>query len=242
MIEHRYSPHGFLHLQPLLCGLGDYISDGRQKREFLAALDLHDKYIDAAIIKMNEAHKEIEKAQQKIVSEIKSIFGYLVASSLNTESPHDAHCKRHAEIVVKDSPQLSVGQSSFEQQEAAPAPADTYVQQEAEQTMPDESVQEEATPATLPTFVQQEATQSVVDARAHQEIAPPATSTLVQHELTQPATTTFVQDEVALPAAGTQQIIGSSDAMKDGVASCDVEKDDVASCDYQEDVAGTNLK
>ncbi|KAG8096438.1 hypothetical protein GUJ93_ZPchr0013g35829 [Zizania palustris] len=40
---------------------------------------------------------------------------------------------------------------------------------------------------------------------------------------------------------GTQQIIGSFDAMKDGVASCDVEKD-VASCDDQEDVAGTNLK
>ncbi|KAG8065910.1 hypothetical protein GUJ93_ZPchr0004g39792 [Zizania palustris] len=41
---------------------------------------------------------------------------------------------------------------------------------------------------------------------------------------------------------GTQQISGSSDAMKDGVASCDVEKDDVASCDDQEDVAATNLK
>ncbi|KAG8044437.1 hypothetical protein GUJ93_ZPchr0237g33697 [Zizania palustris] len=41
---------------------------------------------------------------------------------------------------------------------------------------------------------------------------------------------------------GTQKIIGSSDAMKDGVASCDVEKDDVASRDDQEDIAGTNLK
>ncbi|KAG8048411.1 hypothetical protein GUJ93_ZPchr0009g506 [Zizania palustris] len=41
---------------------------------------------------------------------------------------------------------------------------------------------------------------------------------------------------------GTQQIIGSFDAMKDGVASCDVEKDDIASCDDQEDVVGTNLK
>ncbi|KAG8069417.1 hypothetical protein GUJ93_ZPchr0005g15017 [Zizania palustris] len=41
---------------------------------------------------------------------------------------------------------------------------------------------------------------------------------------------------------GTQQIIGPSDAMKDGVASCDVEKDDVASHDDQEDVARTNLE
>ncbi|KAG8094780.1 hypothetical protein GUJ93_ZPchr0012g21566 [Zizania palustris] len=41
---------------------------------------------------------------------------------------------------------------------------------------------------------------------------------------------------------GTQQIIGSSDAMKDGVSSCDVEKDDVASRDDQEDVARTNLE
>ncbi|KAG8084263.1 hypothetical protein GUJ93_ZPchr0010g9735 [Zizania palustris] len=75
----------------------DSLSDGRQKREFLAALDLHDKDVDAAIIKMNEAHKEIEEAHQKIVSEIKSIFGDLVASSLNTESPRDARRKRCAE-------------------------------------------------------------------------------------------------------------------------------------------------
>ncbi|KAG8096437.1 hypothetical protein GUJ93_ZPchr0013g36126 [Zizania palustris] len=126
--EHRYSPHGFLHLQPFLRG---------------------------------QAHKEIDKAQQNIVSEIKSIFSDLIASSLNTESPRDARRKRRAErplgtsspnikwksqtprevspahidggddgleIIVEDSPQLSAGQSSFEQQEAAPAPADTYVQ------------------------------------------------------------------------------------------------------------------
>ncbi|KAG8048412.1 hypothetical protein GUJ93_ZPchr0009g1990 [Zizania palustris] len=75
-----------------------YLSYGKvPKREFLDALDLHDKDVNAAIIKMNEAHKEIEKAQQKIVSEIKSIFGDLVASSLNTESPRDARRKCRVE-------------------------------------------------------------------------------------------------------------------------------------------------
>ncbi|KAG8081598.1 hypothetical protein GUJ93_ZPchr0285g7159 [Zizania palustris] len=298
-IEHRYSPHGFLHLQPLLRGLGDYLSDGQLKREFLAALDLHDKDVDAAIIKMNESHKDIEEAHQKIVFEIKSIFGDLVGSSLNRESPRDARRKHRAErllgasssnvkrksqtarevspthtdggddgpeIVVERSPQLLAGQSSFEQQEAAHAPADTYVQHKVEQTVTVESVQEEVTPAALPTVVQHEATKPGVDARAQQETLPPATATLVQYEPTQPAATTFVHDEVELPAAdttdeviresehydgehrkfdvpiipiiikvfkhfGTQQIIGSSDAMKDGVASCDVEKDDVASRD-----------
>ncbi|KAG8088364.1 hypothetical protein GUJ93_ZPchr0010g10449 [Zizania palustris] len=328
----------------------DYLSDGWQKREFLAALDLHDKDVDAAIIKMNEAHKEIVEAQQKIVSEIKSIFGDLVGSSLNTKSPRDArrkavlsspNVKRKSqtsrevspahtdsgddgpEIVVEHSPQLSAGQSSFEQQEAAHELADTYVQHEVEQTVTVESVQEEVTLVALPNVVQHEATKSGVDARVQQETLPLAIATPVQHEPTQPAATTVVHDEVELPAAdwnevgnilrelnedptqvslrkeydikeavaltrekergtqyraelmyymffhkmneargpslklfellapgktghnvieGTQQIIGSSDAMKDGVASCDVEKDDVASRDDQEDVAGTNLK
>ncbi|KAG8052713.1 hypothetical protein GUJ93_ZPchr0001g32547 [Zizania palustris] len=98
-IEHRHILHGFLHLQPLLRGLGDYLSDGQQKREFLAALELHDKDVDAAIIKMNEAHKDIEEAQQKIVSEIKYIFGDLVGSSLNTESARDARRKHRAEGI-----------------------------------------------------------------------------------------------------------------------------------------------
>ncbi|KAG8044935.1 hypothetical protein GUJ93_ZPchr0008g13201 [Zizania palustris] len=324
-IEHRHIPYGFLHLQPLLRGLGDYLSDGQRKREFLAALELHDKDVDVAIIKMNEAHKDIEEAQQKIVSEIKYIFGDLVGSSLNTESPRDARRKRRAErplsasppnvkrksqtprevspahtdggddgpeIVVERSPQLSTGQSSFEKQEAAHAPADTHVQHEVEQTVTVESVQEEVTHATLHTILQHEATNSRVDARAQQETLPPATATPMQHEPTQPAATTFVHDEnevgnilrelnedptqvslrkeydikeaAALTGEkgaslelfellapgkighnvieGTQQIIDSSDAMKDGVASCDVEKDDVASRDDQEDVARTNLE
>ncbi|KAG8088834.1 hypothetical protein GUJ93_ZPchr0011g28130 [Zizania palustris] len=217
----------------------NYLSYGRQKREFLAALDLHDKEIDAAIIKMNEAYKDIKEAQQKIVCEIKSIFGDLVGSSLNTESPRDARRKRRAErplgasspnvkqksqtprevspahidggddgpeIVVVHSPQLSVGQSSSEQQEASHALADTYLQHEVEQTVPVESVQEEVTPATLPTVVQHEATKSGVDARAQQETLPPATATPVQHEPTQPAATTVVHDEVELLAADWNEV------------------------------------
>ncbi|KAG8096436.1 hypothetical protein GUJ93_ZPchr0013g35784 [Zizania palustris] len=160
-IEHRHIPHGFLHLQPLLRGLGDYLSDGQQKREFLAALDLHDKDVDAAIIKMNEAHKDIEEAQQKIVSKIKSIFGDLrplgssppnvkrksqtprEVSPAHTDSGDDG-----PEIVVECSPQLSAGQSSSEQQEAVHAPTDTHVQHDVEQIVTVESVQEEVTHAT----------------------------------------------------------------------------------------------
>ncbi|KAG8056376.1 hypothetical protein GUJ93_ZPchr0002g25274 [Zizania palustris] len=262
MIEHRHIPHGFLHLQPLLRGLGDYLSDGQQKREFLAALELHDKDVDAAIIKMNEAHKDIEEAQQKIVSEIKYIIGDLVGSSLNTESPRDARRKRRAErplgassldvkwksqtprevslahtdggddgpeIVVECSPQLSAGQSSFEQQEAAHAPADTHVKQEVEQTVTVESVQEEVTHATLHTAIQHEATKSGVDARAQQEILPPATATPVQHEPTQPAATTFIHDEVELPAADTtDEVIRESDtcAQRSGVFDGDFNYED----------------
>ncbi|KAG8057830.1 hypothetical protein GUJ93_ZPchr0002g22950 [Zizania palustris] len=234
MIEHRYSPHDFLHLQPLLRGLGGYLSDGQQKREFLDALDLHDKDVDAAIIKMNEAHKDIEEAKQKIVFEIKSIFGDLVASSLNTESPRDAHRKRRAEspvgasspnvkrksqtpqevspahtdgvddgpeIVVEDSPQLSAGQSSFEQQEATHAPTDTYVQHE------------------------ERGTQYMAELMYY----------MFFHKMNEARGPSLELFELLAPGKrghnaieGTQQIIGSSDAMKDGVASCDVEKDDVA--------------
>ncbi|KAG8081309.1 hypothetical protein GUJ93_ZPchr0007g4011 [Zizania palustris] len=231
MIEHRHIPHGFLHFQPLLRGLGDYLFDGQQKREFLAALELHDKDVDAAIIKMNEAHKDIEEAQQKIVSEIKHIFGDLVGSSLNTESPRDVRHKRRAErplgasslnvkrksqipreIVVERSPQLSAEQSSFEQQEAAHAPDDTHVQHEVQQTVTVESVQEEVTHAALHTTVQHEATKLGVDARAQQEILPPATATPIQHEPIQPAATTFEHDEVELPAADTtNEVIRESD-------------------------------
>ncbi|KAG8047043.1 hypothetical protein GUJ93_ZPchr0008g11628 [Zizania palustris] len=261
-IEHRHIPHGFLHIQPLLCGLGDYLFDGQQKREFLAALELHDKDVDAAIIKMNEAHKDIEEAQQKIVSEIKHIFGDLVGSSLNTESPRDVHRKGHAErplgagslnvkrksqipwevspahtdggddcpeIVVERLPQLSAGQSSFEQQEAAHAPADTHVQHEVEQTVTVESVQEEVTHAALHTAVQHEATKLGVDARAQQEILPPATATPVQHEPTQPAATTFEHDEVELPAADTtNEVIRESDtcAQRSGVFDGDFNYED----------------
>ncbi|KAG8065228.1 hypothetical protein GUJ93_ZPchr0004g38152 [Zizania palustris] len=64
-MEYRHIPYGFLHLQPLLRGLGDHLSDGQQKIEFLSALELHDKDVDDAIIKINETHKDIEEAQQK---------------------------------------------------------------------------------------------------------------------------------------------------------------------------------
>ncbi|KAG8094779.1 hypothetical protein GUJ93_ZPchr0012g21794 [Zizania palustris] len=98
----------------------DYLSDGQQKREFLAALELHDKDVDAAIIKMNEANKDIEEAQQKIVSEIKHIFGDLVGSSLNTESPRDVRRKRRAERPLGAS-SLNVKRKSQIAREVSPA-------------------------------------------------------------------------------------------------------------------------
>ncbi|KAG8060445.1 hypothetical protein GUJ93_ZPchr0002g23405 [Zizania palustris] len=307
---------------------------------------------------MNEAHKDIKEAQQKIVSDIKSIFGDLVGSSLNTESPRDACRKRRAERPLGAS-SPNVKRKSQTPREVSPAHTDggddgievlrtllfffgvllrlRWVSCEAFCEV--ESVQEEVTPVALPTVVHHEATKSRVDARAQQETLPPATATPVQHEPPQPAATTVVHDEVELPAAdttdeviqesdtcaqcssvfdgdfnyedwnevgnilrelnedptqvslhkeydikeaaaltrekergtqyraelmyymffhkmneargpslelfellvpgkighnvieGTKQIIGSSDAMKDGVASCDVEKDDVASRD-----------
>ncbi|KAG8060403.1 hypothetical protein GUJ93_ZPchr0002g24363 [Zizania palustris] len=116
------------------------------------------------------------------------------------------------EIVVECSPQLSAGQSSFEQQEAAHAPADTHVQHGVEQIVTVESVQEEVIRATLHTVVQHEATKLGVDARAQQEILTPAIATPVQHEPTQPAATTVEHDEVELPAADTtDEVIRESD-------------------------------
>ncbi|KAG8084488.1 hypothetical protein GUJ93_ZPchr0010g8200 [Zizania palustris] len=260
-MEHRHIPYGFLHLQPLLRGLGDHLFDGQQKIEFLSALELHDKDVDDAIIKINEAHKDIEEAQQKIVSEIKHMFGDLVGSSLNTESPRDVRRKRHAarplgasslnvkrkyqiprevspertdggddcpEIVVERSPQLSPGQSSFEQQEAAHALADTHVQHEVEQTMTVESVQEEE----RGTQYRAELMYYLFFHKMNEARGP----SLELFELLAPGKTEHRVIE------GTQQIIDSSDATKDGVASCDVEKDDVASRDEQEDVARTNLE
>ncbi|KAG8045692.1 hypothetical protein GUJ93_ZPchr0008g13180 [Zizania palustris] len=96
-MEYRHIPYGFLHLQPLLRGLVDHISDGQQKRVFISALELHDNEIDEAVIKINEAHKDIEEAQQKFASEIKHMFGDIVGHSLNTESPRDIRRKRRAE-------------------------------------------------------------------------------------------------------------------------------------------------
>ncbi|KAG8070214.1 hypothetical protein GUJ93_ZPchr0006g41090 [Zizania palustris] len=96
-MEYRHIPYGFLHLQPLLRGLVDHISDGQQKRVFISALELHDNEVDEAIIKINEAHKDIEEAQQKFASEIKHMFGDIVGHSLNTESPRDIRRKRRAE-------------------------------------------------------------------------------------------------------------------------------------------------
>ncbi|KAG8056505.1 hypothetical protein GUJ93_ZPchr0002g23085 [Zizania palustris] len=244
-MEYRHIPYGFLHLQPLLRGLGDHISDGQQKIEFLSALELHDKDVDDAIIKINEAHKDIEEAQQKFASEIKHMFGDLVGYSLNTESQRDVRRKLRAErplgvsslnvkrksqiprevspehtdsgddcpeIVVERSPQLSAGQSSFEQQEAAHAPSDTHVQHEVEQTVTVESEHEEVIHATLHTAVQHEGTELGVDARAQQEILTPATDTPVQHEPTQPEATTVEHVEVELLAADTtDEVIRESD-------------------------------
>ncbi|KAG8091570.1 hypothetical protein GUJ93_ZPchr0012g18949 [Zizania palustris] len=96
-MEYRHIPYGFLHLQPLLRGLVDHISDGQQKMVFISALELHDNDVDEAIIKINEAHKDIEEAQQKFASEIKHMFGDLVGHLLNTESPRDIRRKRRAE-------------------------------------------------------------------------------------------------------------------------------------------------
>ncbi|KAG8047595.1 hypothetical protein GUJ93_ZPchr0008g12520 [Zizania palustris] len=304
-MEHRHIPYGFLHLQPLLRGLGDHLSDGQQKIEFLSALELHDKDVDDAIIKINEAHKDIEEAQQKIVSEIKHMFGDLVGSSLNTESQRDVRRKRRAErqlgasslnvkrksqiprevspehtdggddcpeIVVERSPQLSAGQSSFEQQEATHAPADTHVQHEVEQTMTVESVQEEVSLRKeydikedvaltgekvllsscswgLP-YIDVPKQVLVNDCGffvmlflehydgEHRKFDVPIIPgpSLELFELLAPGKTEHNVIE------GTQQIIDSFDATKDGVASCDVEKDDVASRDEQEDVARTNLE
>ncbi|KAG8061794.1 hypothetical protein GUJ93_ZPchr0003g16502 [Zizania palustris] len=233
-MEYRHIPYGFLHLQPLLRGLGDHISDGQQKMEFLSALELHDKDVDDAIIKINEAHKDIEEAQQKFASEIKHMFGDLVGgdffsvqrplggSSLNVKrksqiprevSPvHIDSGDDCPEIVVERSPQSSVGQSSFEQQEAAHAPSDTHVQHEVEQTVTVERVHEEVIHAELHTVVQHEGTELGVDARAQQEILTPATDTPVQHEPTQPEATTIEHVEVELPAADTtDEVIRESD-------------------------------
>ncbi|KAG8060450.1 hypothetical protein GUJ93_ZPchr0002g26174 [Zizania palustris] len=123
-MEYRHIPYGFLHLQSLLRGLGDHISDGQQKIEFLSALELHDKDVDDAIIKINEAHKNIEEAQQKFASEIKHMFGDLVGYSLNTESQRDVRRKRRTERPLGVS-SLNVKRKSQIPREVSPEHTDS---------------------------------------------------------------------------------------------------------------------
>ncbi|KAG8050989.1 hypothetical protein GUJ93_ZPchr0009g1015 [Zizania palustris] len=250
-MEHRHIPYGFLHLQPLLRGLGDHLSDGQQKIEFLSALELHDKDVDDAIIKINEAYKDIEETQQKIVSEIKHMFGDLVGSSLNTESQRDVRRKRRAERPLGAS-SLNVKRKSQIPREVSPEHTDggddcpeqiilfenyTSESQYDENTVPS-LLGEHLKAHDLLNASLESGTQYMDELMYY----------LFFHKMNEARGPSLELFELLAPGKtehnvieGTQQIIDLSDATKDGVASCDVEKVDVASRDEQEDVARTNL-
>ncbi|KAG8050934.1 hypothetical protein GUJ93_ZPchr0009g1686 [Zizania palustris] len=206
-MEYRHISYGFLHLQPLLRGLGYSLNtesprDIRRKRR--AERPLGGSSLNV-------------KRKSQIPREV---------SPEHIDSGDDC-----PEIVVERSPQLSAGQSSFEQQEAAHAPSDTHVQHEVEQTVTIESVHEEQIILfenyTSESQYDENTVPSLLDERlkAHDLLNASLGPSLELFELLASGKTEHNVIE------GTQQIIDSSDATKVGVASCDVEKDDVASRD-----------
>ncbi|KAG8091980.1 hypothetical protein GUJ93_ZPchr0012g19733 [Zizania palustris] len=147
----------------------DIIAD--LKKEFLVALDLYDKDVDAGITKINEAHKEIENAQQKIVTQIKTIFGSPTVSSLPTESPCEARCKRRAKRPVgygspnakrKSKVPRDVSLAHIDVSDDGPRIVVKDLSQSA--VGQSTSVQQEAAPPAIATSVQQKAVHSVADA------------------------------------------------------------------------------
>ncbi|KAG8050766.1 hypothetical protein GUJ93_ZPchr0009g973 [Zizania palustris] len=231
-MEYRHIPYGFLHLQPLLRGLVDHISDGQQKMVFISALELHDNEVDEAIIKINEAHKDIEEAQQKFASEIKHMFGDLVGHSLNTESPRDIRRKRRAErplggssLNVKrkyqiprdvspvhidsgdDCPEIVV--------ERSPQPSAGHIDSGDDcpnivvERSPQSSArqssfeQQEVAHASSDTHVQHEVEQTVTVESVHEEVIHAELPTDVQHEGTELGVDARAQQEILTPATDT---------------------------------------
>ncbi|KAG8047208.1 hypothetical protein GUJ93_ZPchr0008g11946 [Zizania palustris] len=209
-MEYRHIPYGFLHLQPLLRGLGDHISDGQQKMEFLSALELHDKDVDDAIIKINEAHKDIEEAQQKFASEIKHMFGDLVGHSLNTESPRDIRRKRRAERPLGGS-SLNVKRKSQIPRDVSPVHIDSgddcpeIVVERSPQSSAGQSSfeQQEAAHAPSDTHVQHEVEQTVTVESVHEEVIHAELHTVVQHEGTELGVDARAQQDILTPATDT---------------------------------------
>ncbi|KAG8054991.1 hypothetical protein GUJ93_ZPchr0001g29317 [Zizania palustris] len=189
-MEYRHIPYGFLHLQPLLRGLVDHISDGQQKMIFLSAMELHDNDVDEAIIKINEAHKDIEEAQQKFASEIKHMFGDLVGHSLNTESPRDIRRKRRAERPLGGS-SLNVKRKSQIPRDVSPVHIDSgddcpeIIVERSPQSSAGQSSfeQQEVAHAPSDTHVQHEVEQTVTVESVHEEIRQ---SNMSQHNQRQP--------------------------------------------------------
>ncbi|KAG8076317.1 hypothetical protein GUJ93_ZPchr0006g45998 [Zizania palustris] len=209
-MEYRHIPYGFLHLQPLLRGLVDHISDGQQKMVFLSALELHDNDVDEAIIKINEAHKDIEEAQQKFASEIKHMFGDLVGHSLNTESPRDIHRKRRAERPLGGS-SLNVKRKSQIPRDVSPVHIDSgddcpeIVVERSPQSSAGQSSfeQQEVAHAPSDTHVQHEVEQTVTVESVHEEVIHAELHTDVQHEGTELGVDARAQQEILTPATDT---------------------------------------
>ncbi|KAG8052847.1 hypothetical protein GUJ93_ZPchr0001g30141 [Zizania palustris] len=209
-MEYRHIPYGFLHLQPLLHGLVDHISDGQQKMVFLSALELHDNDVDEAIIKINEAHKDIEEAQQKFASEIKHMFGDLVGHSLNTESPRDIRRKRRAERPLGGS-SLNVKRKSQIPRDVSPVHIDSgddcpeIVVERSPQSSAGQSSfeQQEVAHAPSDTHVQHEVEQTVTVESVHEEVIHAELHTDVQHEGTELGVDARAQQEILTPATDT---------------------------------------
>ncbi|KAG8048575.1 hypothetical protein GUJ93_ZPchr0009g737 [Zizania palustris] len=209
-MEYRHIPYGFLHLQPLLRGLVDHISDGQQKMVFLSALELHDNDVDEAIIKINEAHKDIEEAQQKFASEIKHMFGDLVGHSLNTESPRDIRRKRRAERPLGGS-SLNVKRKSQIPRDVSPVHIDSgddcpeIVVERSPQSSAGQSSfeQQEVAHAPSDTHVQHEVEQTVTVESVHEEVIHAELHTDVQHEGTELGVDARAQQEILTPATDT---------------------------------------
>ncbi|KAG8056789.1 hypothetical protein GUJ93_ZPchr0002g26106 [Zizania palustris] len=231
-MEYRHIPYGFLHLQPLLRGLVDHISDGQQKMVFISALELHDNEVDEAIIKINEAHKDIEEAQQKFASEIKHMFGDIVGHSLNTESPRDIRRKRRAErplggssLNVKrkhqiprdvspvhidsgdDCPEIVVERSpqpSAGHIDSADDCPDIVVERSPQSSAGQSSFeQQEVAHASSDTHVQHEVEQTVTVESVHEEVIHAELPTDVQHEGTELGVDARAQQEILTPATDT---------------------------------------
>ncbi|KAG8044483.1 hypothetical protein GUJ93_ZPchr0496g38044 [Zizania palustris] len=172
-----------------------------QKMEFLSALELHDKDVDDDIIKINEAHKDIEEAQQKFASEIKHMFGDLVGHSLNTESPRDIRRKRRAERPLGGS-SLNVKRKSQIPRDVSPVHIDSG--DDCPEIVVERSPQSSAghidSGDDCPEIVVERSPQSSAGQSSfeQQEVAHAPSDTHVQHEVEQTVTVESVHEEVSL--------------------------------------------